>query len=68
MNEFVVVSPLLLEGRPKVLWVYQTPEQLRNLCKDEFRRTELEEFLENSKPGHFIALDESNLLFRVSQH
>lgn len=64
MNEFVLVSPM---GQA-VAWAYVTPESLRVRYKnDAMRLPEVEEFIENSKPGHFIALDEAHLLFRVTQ-
>ena len=47
-------------------WSYQSQEQLCNLYKkDELRLPEVEEFIETSKPGHFIPLDKK-LLFRVA--
>jgi hypothetical protein len=64
VNEFVMVSPM---GQV-VAWAYVTAELLRARYKDdEMRLPEVEEFIENSKPGHFIALDEGHLLFRVTQ-
>ena len=61
MNKFVLVSAV--DQRP--YWSYQSADQLRALYKtNEFRLSEVEEFIESSRPGHFIALDDK-LLFRV---
>lgn len=64
MNEFVLVSPM---GQT-VMWSYVTPDNLRARYRDdEMRGPEVDEFIETSRPGHFITLGESHLLFRVSQ-
>jgi len=64
MNNFVLVSAM----GAAVNWSYTNPESLRRRYEnDELRRPELEEFIKTSKPGHFIPLGSSHLLFHVSQ-
>lgn len=66
MNKFVLVGYIITVNGNDIHWSYQTPEQLRNLYKNnELRLPEVEEFIESSKPGHFIPLDKK-LLFRVA--
>ena len=62
MNEFVMVSPM---GQA-VNWHYVSVDALKCRYAGTERYDEVIDFIETSRPGHFIPLDH-NLLFRVTQ-
>jgi hypothetical protein len=62
MNEFVLVS-----RKAEPIWSYISPFALECQYAGTLRYDEVMHFLKTAKPGHFIPLDNDNLLFRVSQ-
>ncbi len=62
MNEFVIVG-----RKMEALWSYISPFALECQYAGTLRYDDVKHFIASSKPGHFIPLDNDNLLFRVSQ-